>query len=498
MTDAPAQDEQSNIYSDRRVIRGPLPAVAPGSVVEQEIVVRENTLYFRAGIVGRYFFGRVSVPVRHSRFAIEAPSSVPLHYVMQLLPDLQPQKTESDGRVRIVFERGAIDSLEIADSYLPADMPAYPSVAFSTGTSWQLVAGDYAAIVESKIKSGDVKVVVEKLTRGKQSQLEKVQAISGYLDKEIRYTGVEFADAEIVPHSPNETLVRKYGDCKDKSTLLVAMLRAAGVPAYWALLNAGGRMDVPGDLPGMGFFDHAIVYVPGSPDLWIDATDEFARLGQLPTSDQGRLALVVRPETNALIRTPQASSQDNLLAEFREVHLAEYGPARIIERTQPHGSSESSYRRSYADKQSKTTQDNMTSYVKTQYLAEKLDKLDRSDPDDLSHQFELVLESNRAKPGFTDLEIAVTAIRLDALFAEVGKLKEAREILVQAMDSANLDDPDSSFWYAFGRIAERGGERDLALADYARVTIPKNPLELPGSSYQLAQIRVKVLQRATK
>jgi len=282
--------------------------------------------------------------------------------------------------------------------------------------------------VESKIKSGDVKAVVEKLTRGKQSQFDKVQAISGYLDKEIRYTGVEFGDAEIVPHSPNETLVRKYGDCKDKSTLLVAMLRAAGVPAYLALLNVGGRMDVPADLPGMGLFDHAVVYVPGSPDLWIDATDEFARPDQLATSDQGRLALVVRPETTALIRTPEASSQDNLLDEFREVHLAEYGPARIIERSQPHGSSESSFRRSYADKENKTTLDDLTSYVESQYLAEKLDKLDRSDPDDLSHQFELVLESDRAKRGFTDLEIAVAAIRFEGLFYRIpAELRERKK-----------------------------------------------------------------------
>src|SRR5262249_15969869 len=108
--------------------------------------------------------------------------------------------------------------------------------------------------------------------------------------------------------------------------------------------------------------------------------------------------------------------QDNLLAEFREVHLGEYGPARIIERTQPHGSSESTYRRSYADKRNKTTRDNLTSYVKSQYLAEKLDKLDRSDPDDLSHQLELVLESDLAKSGFTDLEIAVAAIRTEGLF----------------------------------------------------------------------------------
>jgi transglutaminase-like putative cysteine protease len=416
LTDAPAQDEQSNIYSDRRVIRGPLPAIAPGSVVEQEIIVRENTPYFSAGALGRYFLGRVSVPVHHSRFAIEAPSSIPLRYVAELLPELQAQKTESDGRVRIVFERGAIDPLETADSYLPRDVPAYPFITFSTGTSWQRVAEDYAAVVDGQIKNGDVKTVVDKLTQGKQTRFETIQAISGYLDKQIRYTGVEFGDAAIVPHSPTETLVRKYGDCKDKSTLLVAMLRAAGIPAYIALLNAGGRMDVPAELPGMGLFDHAIVYVPGTTDLWIDATDEFARPGQLPTSDQGRFALVVRPETTSLVRTPEASSQDNLLAEFREVHLAEYGPARIIERTQPHGSSESSYRRSYADKQNKTTQDNLTSYVKSQYLAEKLDKLDHSDPDDLSHQFELVLESDRAKRGFTDLEIAVAAIRLDGLF----------------------------------------------------------------------------------
>jgi hypothetical protein len=66
------------------------------------------------------------------------------------------------------------------------------------------------------------------------------------------------------------------------------------------------------------------------------------------------------------------------------------------------------------------------------------------------------------------------------------------------MDSANLDDPDSNFWYAFGRVAEQAGEHDSALADYARVTIPKDPLNLPVSAYYLAQIRLKALQKPTK
>lgn len=64
------------------------------------------------------------------------------------------------------------------------------------------------------------------------------------------------------------------------------MLRAASIPAYVALLNSGSREDVSSDLPGMGMFDHAIVYVPGNAELWVDATDEYARLGQLPIPDQ--------------------------------------------------------------------------------------------------------------------------------------------------------------------------------------------------------------------
>ncbi len=113
------------------------------------------------------------------------------------------------------------------------------------------------------------------------------------------------------------------------------------------------------------------------------------------------------------------------------------------------------------------------------------------------------------KPSDSDVDAALKAAQLSnnawgilhtlgCLYAELGKLKEAREVLVQAMDSANLDEPDSDFLYAFGRVAEQAGERDLALADYARVTIPKNPLEFPGSSYQLTQIRLKALQKPAK
>ena len=416
IADAPAQDESSDVYSDGRVMRAPLPAIAPGSVVEQEVIVSETAPFFGAGTAARSFFGRVSVPTRHSRLTLDAPSSLPLRYSAQLLPDFQPQRTERDGRVQLLFERGPMEASEEAQPNLPSDVPAYPSVAFSTGESWERVATEYEKIVDSHIVSLEVKPLVDKLTRGKNTRTEKAQALLEYLDKEIRYTGVEFADAAIVPHSPGEILAHKYGDCKDKAALLVAMLRASGIPAYVALLNAGSRLDVPADLPGMGLFDHAIVYAPGEPDLWIDATDEYAKLGQLPGSDQGRLALVAHSGSKALVRIPEASSRDNILLEFREIHLAENGPARVVETSEPRGVFESEYRSLYADQQNKKNHDDLASYVKDQYLAEKLDRLERSDPDDFSRQFRLVLESDKAKRGFTDLESAVAAIRLEGLF----------------------------------------------------------------------------------
>ena len=182
-------------------------------------------------------------------------------------------------------------------------------------------------------------------------EAEKEAAILDYVDREVRYTGIEFGEAAIVPHDPAETLALKYGDCKDKATLLVAMLRAAGIPSYVAMLNAGSRLDVPAELPGMGLFDHAIVYVPGIPglhpgdaDLWIDATDQYARLGQLPINDQGRHALIARPESTALTMTPESTSRENVLLELREIRLSDNGPATVIEKTQPTGVFESHYR----------------------------------------------------------------------------------------------------------------------------------------------------------
>lgn len=436
ITNSPATDDQDRIYGDRRILRAPLPAVAAGSLIEVETTTHEGPVIPGVGMVYRDFFGR-AVPVEHSRLILDAPDLLPLRYLLFLLPNLQPQKTEGGGRVRITFDYGAQSPLEAADSELPSDVASYPEVMFSTGDSWAKLANEYGKTVDSRIATSDVKNLVNQLTSGATSRDKKVEALLQYLSKEIRYTGVEFGDVAILPRTPNEVLKQKYGDCKDKSALLVAMLRAAGIPANVALLDVGDRQDVPPALVGMGLFDHAIVYVPGTPELWIDVTDEYARLGELPSSDQGRRALIIRPENDKLARTAVSIAEDNILIEQREFHLAENGPASVVEISQPHGDLESAYRYNYGDDQNKDAKDNLTNYVKSMYLAEKLDKIGHSDASNLTNPFELSLTCDRAGRGATDLNSAVVAIRLERIF---GRLPED----LQADDSGPTAESNSS------------------------------------------------------
>jgi Domain of Unknown Function with PDB structure (DUF3857) len=160
------------MYSDRRVARAPLPAMAPGSVVEEEVVIKETAPFFSAGTVYRTFFGRISVPVQHARLVLDAPSSLTLKYQASMLPDVKPQRTEVDGRVRIVFDVPAMAGQEQSEPDLPSDAIDFPMVEFATGTSWQKLAEEYSKVVDERINGADIKLLVEKLVRGKNARDE--------------------------------------------------------------------------------------------------------------------------------------------------------------------------------------------------------------------------------------------------------------------------------------------------------------------------------------
>ncbi|MGO9775392.1 MAG: DUF3857 domain-containing protein, partial [Terracidiphilus sp.] len=198
ITEKPAREGDYKIYSDGKRLDAPFPAIAPGAVVEEEFSGSETEPFFASGRVGQISFGRERIPVAHSSVVFDAPAALPLRFGNLLLPDLKPVRTESNGRVTFHFELGPLEGFEPREPNLPADVARFPELRFSTGASWQAIAAAYAKIVDDHAAPAAVQPIVDKLITGKKSAAEKEAAIIDYLDREVRYTGIEFGEAAIV------------------------------------------------------------------------------------------------------------------------------------------------------------------------------------------------------------------------------------------------------------------------------------------------------------
>jgi tetratricopeptide (TPR) repeat protein len=430
LNDVPVHEDTPEIYSDARRYGGPLPAIAPGAIVEEEIILRDTAAAFSGGSVVRYTLAK-GFPVTKTRFVISHPESLPLRYVLQLLPSATVKKHTENGVEKISIENGPFEAFTEDTSYMPGDLVPFPQVEFSTGVSWQQIALEYAHLVNEKFRVEDVQSLIARANIGSIKNAVRadiVRRLIGTLHKSVRYTGVEFGESSLVPQFPEETLKRKYGDCKDKAALLVTMLRAAGIPARLALLSTGPGRDVNTELPGIGLFDHAIVYVPAAgadPELWIDATAEYTQVGVLPRMDYGRLALIVDEKTTALKKIPELTSAQNVHREMREFTMAEYGPARIFETDSQDGPSDASYRSFYSVDTKKLREDS-EKYVKNTYLSDSLIALQKGDAADLDKPF-VVSFTAQGRRGFSDRENAMVYIHPARLMDGFPAYFETRE-----------------------------------------------------------------------
>jgi hypothetical protein len=418
ISDAAARVSSADIFSDDRIIRAPLPAVAIGSVVEYVVTTNSNSPLPDAGMTSAFYFG-FGAPIQRVRLTIDAPSSIEPRIVNT--SGVEPRVAEKDGRRVRVFETGPTKAIEDAEWHLPFELSSFPYVAFSTGKSWQDVATRYGAIVDKQIAGSDLQKAVRNAIGDATDRKEIITRLLAAIQKDIRYAGVEIAEGSIIPRPPKTVLANKYGDCKDKATLLVAMLREAGLTAHVALLNAGDDMDVKQELPGLGGFNHVIVIVDGETPIWVDPTDIYARAGELPLQDQGRMALIAKPETTALVRTPEDPSSVNVYRETRTFTLPEDGKATVVEVSEYRGAAESSLRRDMAARSAKETRENLEGYVKSAYVAKGLAKHTMTDTRDLAKPFRLTLEVNESSSGIVaggEAAVAVTPAGLLYQFPE--------------------------------------------------------------------------------
>ncbi len=390
--DAPAVNESPTVFSDRRDLTAPLPRLAVGAVVEEEFVFSDREPLLAAGTV-HWIGPQRGVPVARKVIAISSPTARKVTVVGRgPAVAWKPTTQVAGGRTTVTYDLRNLAPYDDHAPGAPVDWVPNPMIGMTTGASWAAVAADYRALVEAKL-AAPVTVPPDLLGATPRATVDRILA---WLHGRVRYTGIELSQSAIVPFAPADTLARGFGDCKDKATLLVALLRAAKIAADVALLSTGPGTDVDVALPGLGEFDHAIVRaVVDGKDLWIDATEDMLPAGQLPVRDQGRRALIIAAGTKALTVTPTSTPADNLIREVRTFHLREDGAPAITEVSAERGYFSDNLRGFVRNNTKAEVDESLTSYVDREYRGRYV-SFTSSDPHDLQTPFTLTVEADAA------------------------------------------------------------------------------------------------------
>ncbi len=198
------------------------------------------------------------------------------------------------------------EKAEAAKKKADEDDPKPPQVQMTTFQSWDQVGEWYSALEKDRIVPDDkIRAKTDELLRGRTGEKEKIEALYKYVAKNFRYVSLSLGQGRYQPHAAADVYANQYGDCKDKHTLLSAMLLAAGLRAYPALMNSSRKIDA--DVPSPAQFDHVITAVPvGSETLWMDTTSEVAPFRLIAPQLRDKKALLVPTNAPARLETTPA------------------------------------------------------------------------------------------------------------------------------------------------------------------------------------------------
>ena len=146
---------------------------------------------------------------------------------------------------------------------------------------------------------------VKKIAAASQDPRVRAAMALQLVQDKVRYLFKGMDEGNYVPQTPADTWQVRYGDCKAKTLLLVAILRALGIEADAALASMSAGDLLPQRLPMPGAFDHVIARaVIGGDTLWLDGTANDARLADLDDVPPFRYALPLREGVTELVALP--------------------------------------------------------------------------------------------------------------------------------------------------------------------------------------------------
>lgn len=306
-----------NIYDPNdKILRVGIPGLEPGDLVRY-VIRRIASKARMPDTFSDYTVFEYTSPILHSTYEIWGPTNVPLARIELKAPVANTVHFSTRSAGGTNFYRWEVR--DVPRMFPEPNMPALHTVVqrllVSTIPDWQTVSRWYYRLSEPRLAAVTpiMSNFVCELTAGLTNERARLEAVFYFVSQKIRYMGIttETEAPGYEPHDVCITFDNKYGVCRDKAALLVALLRLAGFKAYPVLMYVGPKKDPEVPQP---FFNHAIVAVEEADGSYIlmDPTDETTK-ELLPAYLCDKSYLVAKPDGDILRVSPIVPADHNML-----------------------------------------------------------------------------------------------------------------------------------------------------------------------------------------
>lgn len=252
-----------------------------------------------------------SVPVQELRMRLLTETGRPLQLRYLNRAPLPTEEAAPQGMKALTWSFSNVTGLRVKDD-APDWYDPYMAVQYSDFADWRAVVAWAEPLYQPPaVLPAEVQQEVTRLWGLHFSAHERAVQALRFVQKNVRYLGIEVGASSHAPTAPELVMKRRFGDCKDKSLLTLTMLRALGIEAHAALVHTKLRRGTAEQLPMPVVFDHVIVKaVIDGQVFWLDPTrpPQEGTLESISQPDFG-YALVIAPQESTLTAmVPGASS----------------------------------------------------------------------------------------------------------------------------------------------------------------------------------------------
>lgn len=304
----PPAEPGAPVFSDRRAIEATLAGLAPGVLIDYSYTL-ETVRPRLAGDFLYTWYVNGSLPVRRSRFTLDAPADLAPHVRVRNVTGVATDSVVAGRRIR----RWAMDEVPGVDWQRFGGSPngVVASIRVSGDFSWREVAAWYDSLSRDRYElTPEILAAQARELRGARTPEDSLRATYRWVAQDFRYVSLSLGDGGYRPRPPREVYETRFGDCKDKATLLVSLARRMGLVAYPVLVNSDGGVDSL--LPSVKQFDHMIAAVEqGGRTRYLDATSTLTPYGELPPELQGEVGLALRGAGAGVVVLPASAPERN-------------------------------------------------------------------------------------------------------------------------------------------------------------------------------------------